>query len=327
MVGRGEQYLAVGIDLGGTNIKAAVVNGNGYILASNQVATLSAGGPDAVVDRMTELVTRVWQQAGLTGMRPDRIGVGVPGTVDAHTGTVIFAPNLGWSHFPLGESLGRRLGSPVWLENDADAAALGEHWVGAGRGMRYLLVITVGTGIGSGLILNGKLFQGSTGRGTEMGHFKVVEDGLPCGCGNKGCLETVSSASALVRMAREALTRGDKTTLSKNSDLDARDILAAARDGDGLARGILRKAAGYLGVALANMALALDLERVIIGGGVAAAGSLILEPVREQVTRLTRPYSKPEVVLGVLGNAAGSIGAAARVIPGSPHFALEGRET
>ncbi|MEW6662273.1 MAG: ROK family protein [Bacillota bacterium] len=297
---------AIGIDLGGTNIKAAAVDGFGQPFCQLRVPTLAEQGVDRVVDQLGTLVNELCNrvQAG----PPAGIGIGVPGTVDRVLGLVILAPNLNWQAVPLQELLAKRYDLGVVLENDAQAAALGEHWAGAGKGVQHMLMVTIGTGIGSGLILHGRLHRGHTGRGPELGHSKLLADpGCCCGCGNTGCLETLSSGSAIVKALTEVRQDTGEKTLNK---LNARAVIQKAAAGDPLAEKAVELAMTSLGTAIANLCLILDLELILVGGGVAEAGEYLMAPLRERITGAMSPYPPPKVGKGALGNWAGAVGAA-----------------
>ncbi|MDN5344988.1 MAG: glucokinase [Clostridia bacterium] len=302
----------LGIDLGGTTIKAGLVDRQGQLLARGQVATGAAEGARAVLGRIIALAGEVAQRQGLARREIEAAGIGVPGWVDVARGLVRLAPNLFWRDFPLQAELAAELGRPVVVDNDAHVAALGEMWQGAGQGYRSLLMVTIGTGIGSGLILDGRVWRGVAGYGAEMGHVKMVRGGLPCHCGGRGCLETLASATAMVRMFREGLAAGRPSSLQDQPGLGAREILAAAARDDSLAREVVDCAASYLGQALANAVLLVGPEAIIIGGGPAGAGEVLLAPIRSYLAAYLGPWQlKPLPVLAArLGNDAGLIGAA-----------------
>ncbi|MGI9951156.1 ROK family glucokinase [Moorellaceae bacterium AZ2] len=302
----------LGIDIGGTSIKGGIVSREGRVLARAQVPTGKEAGVAGILDRIMKLIQALKSQAGPEGLRLAAAGVGVPGSVEVERGLVRLAPNLGWQNVPLREKLQDLMNMPVTIDNDAHVAALGEMWQGAGRGYRDILMITLGTGIGSALILNGVVHRGVFGYGAEMGHLKVIKDGPPCRCGGRGCLETLASATAMVRLARRELERGCPSLLSGRPHLEARDIIEAAVKGDELSREVLNTAAHYLGTALANAALLVGPAVIIIGGGAAQAGEAVLRPIREAFREALGPWQiKPVPVLAAeLGNDAGFIGAA-----------------
>ncbi|WXJ81471.1 Glucokinase [Moorella humiferrea] len=302
----------LGIDLGGTTIKAGLVDLEGQLLVKAQVPTGAGDGAAAVLERIGALADELCRRLGITRKDLKGIGIGVPGSVEGEKGLVRLAPNLFWRDFPLGEELSARLGLPVAVDNDAHVAALGEMWRGAGRGLQSLLMITVGTGIGSALIINGCVWRGFFGYGAEMGHVKMLPDGPLCHCGGRGCLETLASATAMVRRFREYLAAGRISRLQDAPGLGAREILAAAAGGDELCLQVVDEAASFLGRALANAALIVGPEAVIIGGGPVQAGEVFLAPVRSYLTEALGAWQiRPlPVVAAGLRNDAGIIGAA-----------------
>ncbi|WP_418790971.1 ROK family protein [Phosphitispora sp. TUW77] len=306
----------IGIDLGGTNIKGALLDLNGEIIEKKETPTLSDAGPEAVVNRIGGMITELEDLARRTGNRVAGVGIGVPGQPEREKGEVIFAPNLYWRNVPLAKYLYRNTGLPIFLENDANVAALGEHWRGAGRGSVNMVMVTIGTGIGSGIILNGQLYTGASGAAGELGHVVIESDGPQCSCGRRGCLETLTSATAMVRMAREAMDSGIKTVLSKEENLEAKDIIMAARDGDRLALEIAEKSAYYLGIGLGNIINILNPDTIVIGGGVSGAGHLFLDPLCRAARDncLETAGSIVRIAAAQLGNDAGFVGAAKLVL-------------
>ncbi|MDR7555621.1 MAG: ROK family protein [Armatimonadota bacterium] len=305
----------LGVDLGGTKILTAVVDETGQVAARVRAPTPQTG-PAAVVEAIAATAQQALEAAGLPRGAVRAAGVGAPGPADPVTGTVFSPPNLpGWGDVPLADLLRARLEVPVAVENDANAAALGEHWVGAGRGVDDLLYITVGTGIGGGLILRGQLYTGTSGCAGEVGHMVIVPDGPRCACGRQGCLEAVASGPAIARAARAALEAGRPSVLSAVAaeELDAHAVARAAVEGDPLAREVFARAARYLGLAVANLVNLLNPAMVIIGGGVARAGDLLLAPVRRIVDAeaFARPAAAVRIVPAALGADAGALGAVA----------------
>jgi glucokinase len=306
--------VTCGIDIGGTKIAGAVVDGDGAVVDEARVES-PATDPEAIEAAVAELV------AGLAARHPvAAVGVGAAGYIDADRSTVLFAPNIAWRDEPLGAELARLTGLPVIIENDANAAAWGEFRYGAGRDVDDQLMVTVGTGVGGGVIADSRLLRGAYGVAGEIGHLCLVPDGLQCGCGNRGCFEQYGSGSALVRVTREA---------AAGSSLLARDLLdraggdpaaitgplitAAARDGDRFAIEQLGTLGQWLGHGIASLVAVLDPAVIVIGGGVSEAGDLLLDPIRESFTReLTGRGYRPqaEIRRAVLGNQAGVIGAA-----------------
>ncbi|NHC45628.1 ROK family glucokinase [Motilibacter aurantiacus] len=308
--------LTIGVDLGGTKVAAAVVDEDGTIVARTRSETPNTGA-DATVGAILEAVR------GLREQHPqvEAVGVGAPGFIDERRSTVLFLTNLaGWRHRPLRAELEQALGLPVVVENDANVAAWGEAVYGAGRGEEYLVCVTVGTGIGGGIIVGGQLYRGRFGVAAEVGHFRVEPNGRPCGCGNRGCWEQYCSGNALVREARwrAAEDREGASLMLSYGDgspegINGLDITDAARRGDRVAIASFESVGRWLGQGLADLAAILDPGCFVIGGGVSEAGDLLLEPARRTYTevltgRAYRPLA--EIRQATLGNDAGVVGAA-----------------
>lgn len=315
-----DSQLAVGVDVGGTKIAAGVVGTDGQVLTRTRRDTPRQA--EQVAPFVAELVGELWAQASV-GAVP--VGVGAPGIVD-HDGVVRYAPNIrGWTDYPLAEELARLLGMPVTVNNDADVAAWGEYRYGAGRDARSdMLMLTVGTGVGGGLVVGDRLLRGAHGFGAELGHIIVVEGGPRCPCGNRGCLEAVASGTAIGRMAREEVAAAQAPDGSSLSDTPADDITGkavtlAAQAGDEFAVGILARAGFWLGVGIASLVNALDPEVIVVGGGAMEAGELLLGPARiafadRLMGRAHRPL--PPVEPASLADAAGLVGAGLLALEG-----------
>lgn len=308
-------HVYLGIDLGGTKILTALVDDQGRVLDRERMPT-PAGGPESVVAAIVDSVRTVIGRAGIALAAVGGLGVGAPGPMDPATGVVFEPPNLpGWRDVPLAEMLASHLGLLVFVENDANAAALGERWAGAGVGVDDLVYITISTGIGGGLILGGRLYHGVSGTAGEIGHMVIEPGGPRCNCGRVGCLEALASGPAIARDARAAVQSGAPTTLSQlpGEALTAEAVARAAWDGDPVARQIYARAAAALGVGVTNLVNLLNPAMVIIGGGVARAGELIFAPVRRIVREeaFERPGSAVQIVPAALGDDVGAIGAAA----------------
>jgi glucokinase len=267
--------FAIGVDLGGTNMRIAAVDRAGRQLAAIRAATDLKRGRDEILSEICsgvrELARRFAPDYRLVGS-----GVGVPGIIDLESGTVHSAANLpGWDNYPVRQELEKQLRVPVILENDANCAAMGEQWLGAGQGVDDLCMITLGTGVGGGFVVRGRPWHGLMGMAGELGHMTVVPDGAPCGCGSRGCVEQYASASAIKRMALEAITRGEAPALAReaaeNPNFDAQTVFECYRRGDAVARSIFDSAGSALGIALANLINALNLPLHVVGGGVARA--------------------------------------------------------
>jgi glucokinase len=304
--------LAIGVDIGGTKVAAGVVDGDGRVVAETRRPTPNddAGAAlSAVVEAVREL---------LRDNDVEAVGVAAAGYVSADRTTMLFAPNLPWRDVPVRDRVSEGVGLPVVVENDANAAAWAEHRFGAGRGEPDLVCLTVGTGIGAGIVLDGVLYRGRWGVAGEPGHVCVVRDGLPCGCGNHGCLEQYASGTALTRYAREAAAREPARAarlreLAGDGAIEGPHVTAAAREGDPLAVAAFAEAGRWLGRGIADLAAVLDPGVFVVGGGVADAGELLLGPARESFAaslsgRGHRPVA--DVRAAALGNTAGLVGAA-----------------
>lgn len=287
--------LHLGLDLGGTNVKWALVerNGEASVVAQGSAATHAAEGPARVVERLAEVGARA-----LDGAQAESVGIGLPGLFDATHGTATFLPNLlgDWSGVDIVGPVGSALGAPTALLNDARAFAFGELRLGAARGCRTAVFVTLGTGVGGGVAVDGRLHLG-LGTAGELGHQTVIADGPLCTCGNRGCVETLACAGAITAAAGSERVE---------------EVVAKARAGDARASDALERAARYLGLALANTVLVLAPERIVVGGGVVAAGGLLLEPLRDELRARVRvaPVERVDVVPSALGPRAGAIGAA-----------------
>ncbi|QDX91384.1 ROK family glucokinase [Brevibacillus laterosporus] len=308
----------VGVDIGGTTIKLAFLTQNGAILRKWEIPTdTSMNGsniPDDIARELRNQLARMGQD------RNDVLGIGIgaPGPVNIKTGSVDVAVNLGWVSFPLQERLEQATGLPVVVDNDANIAALGEMWKGAGEGARDLICVTLGTGVGGGIISNGAIVRGVNGSAGEIGHIAAIpEGGAPCNCGKTGCLETVASATGIVRMAMvEVHTSYEssslRTYLETGSSLTAKVVFEAAKAGDNLASKVIRELTFHLGIALANLANGTNPQKIVIGGGVSQAGNALIVPLRQQFVRFTFPRVAigAKIVLATLGNDAGVTGGA-----------------
>ena len=306
--------VTIGVDVGGTKIAAGVVDGSGTIIGDARRET-PATSPPEIVAAIAEVVQE------LRGQYPvEAIGVGAAGFVDASRSDVLFAPNLAWRKEPLKRAVEERTSLPTVVENDANAAAWAEFQFGAGRDVDDMILLTIGTGLGGGLVLSGELYRGAFGVGGEVGHLRVVPNGYLCGCGNKGCWEQYASGSALVREARE-FARSNTPQASRLLELaggradqiKGQMVSAAAAEGDVSARELLEDLGRWLGEGIATLAAVLDPAVVVVGGGVSEAGDLLLDSTRSAFGRqLTARGHRPvlEIRRAKLGNEAGIIGAA-----------------
>ena len=327
------KVAAIGADLGGTNIRLALVDAEGGLSEPYRYPTPAKGEAAAVVETLAQGIRVLQHQARAHGIRLAGCGLGVAGLVDGQAGLVYTAPNVaGFQNLPLKKLLEEKVDVPVTLENDANAAAFAEYWLGAGRGVSSLICLTLGTGIGSGIILEGKLLRGASGAAGEAGHMAVEADGERCGCGAQGCLEAYASATAILRDARAALAWGEGTSLrelfgTRPEALTAKDVSDAARAGDPVARGILERAGRYLGVGLASLVNLLNPDLITLAGGLAAAGDLLLQPALAELER--RAFAvllcRTRVELSALADTAGMLGAAGLVLADGGHLWMPGR--
>lgn len=319
----GNDRFVIGVDLGGTNIVVGAVSLDGTRqFGMHSIPTRADLGADAVVDRIVQLTERVATETmAASGAPRDRIlgvGIGAPGPLDRESGLVILTPNLGWTNFPLRDRIATAVKLPATLDNDANCATLGEWWLGAARGAKHVVGLTIGTGIGGGLILDGRLFHGVSDVAGEVGHTTIDANGRRCGCGNYGCLEAYASGPAIAERAREALAGGEPSAMPAAvggdlSRLSAAIVYDAAKQGDRLAQEVVRETARILGIGIANLLNIFNPEVVVLAGGVTQAGAQLFEPMRAEVRR--RAF-KPAVdacriVPGALQGNAGVIGAVA----------------
>ncbi|MCY7412740.1 MAG: ROK family glucokinase [Salinibacterium sp.] len=303
---------AIGIDIGGTKIAGAVVADDGTIIAEERIAT-AAGDSDGIVDAVVEMVERL-----SVGHQIAAAGVAAPGFIDVEQSTVYYAPNISWRNEPLRQRLLDRLAIDVTIDNDANAAGWAEYRFGAGRLVSDMTMLTIGTGVGGAVISQGRLFRGGFGAGAELGHVRVVPDGLPCGCGARGCIEQYGSGRALLRMANEIADVGGiglalAEARSLHGTLSGTVVGELIAGGDPGAVRALQELGHWLGQACASIGAVLDPQRFVFGGGVAVAGELLLAAVREsyRVHVPARGYHpEPEFVIAELVNNAGVVGAA-----------------
>jgi glucokinase len=310
----------IGCDLGGTNLRAAIVDiESGDIWHLTSIPTLAREKHEAVIRRMSDLILNVLQAAGLEKDDIGGIGIGVPGVLDLEKGETLFLPNLPgtWFHIPLADAITRHTGIPTTLLNDVRSITNGEWRFGAGRDVETFAIFAIGTGIGGGLVINSQLHLGLGGTGGELGHTMIDFNGPVCGCGNNGCLETYASGSAIAAMGMKAVSQGLTTKIAELCDYDLNRITPkliadAAQAGDEIAKDIYEKAGFYIGIAAANVCTAIGPNRIIIGGGVAKAGALLLDPIRRTVRERVHvmPVEQVEIVPAQLGDNAGIIGVA-----------------
>jgi glucokinase len=310
----------IGIDLGGTNLRAAIADTDtGQIYQQHKRPTRAAEGQEAVIQRIVQLIRELCDESRVSARLIKGIGIGVPGTPDIETGVIQFLPNLPgkWLNVPLQAIIEQQVQLPVALINDVRAITLGEWTFGAGRGAETVVCLAIGTGIGGGVVVNGQFHLGIGGTAGEFGHQVVEVNGLPCGCGGRGCLELYASGPAMAAMGVKEVMHGHTTRIGELVDQDLNRITAeviaqAAREGDPIARGIIQRVGMYLGIAVGNILGVISPQRVIFGGGVSRAGDLLLKPIVQTVTERVHviPVEKVEFVLAELGINGGLIGAA-----------------
>ncbi|HEM3697209.1 TPA: ROK family glucokinase [Streptococcus suis] len=313
----------IGIDLGGTSVKLAILTTEGEIQEKWSIKTNILDDGSHIVPDIIESIQHRFETHGLT--KDDFLGVGMgsPGVVDSEAGTVIGAYNLNWKTLQLvKEQFESALGLPFFIDNDANVAALGEQWVGAGNNNPNVVFMTLGTGVGGGVIAAGNLIRGVKGAGGELGHITVdFDEPFACTCGKKGCLETVASATGIVNLSRRYADQyaGDaklKQMIDDGQDVTAKDVFDLAKEGDDLALIVYRHFSEYLGVACANIAAVLNPAYIVLGGGVSAAGEFLLDGVRKVFAENSFPQIKEstQIVLATRGNDAGVLGAASLVL-------------
>jgi glucokinase len=312
------ERLYAGIDIGGTNIKYGLVDQNGKVLFKEQRPTIVDKGPEPLLHLVANIGEKLLLHAAEEDCEVPWLGVGTPGSVDFKTGQVIgMAPNIpGWKGAAVGEFLRERLNVPVWVDNDVNAVALAEYRFGAGVGYNSVVCVAVGTGVGGGIILNGKLWRGSTSAAGEIGHMPIDPNGPVCGCGNKGCVESFCASAAIIERCRAKLDHNmtpvfEEIMSGDPGDLNVRKIFAAAKKRDSVALEVIEETARYLAIGLAGVVNLLNPEVVIVGGGVADGGAGFVEVVSQELRRRVCDSAKDKlrIVKAALGNTAGFIGA------------------
>ncbi len=318
---RSDQRPVLAVDLGGTKIIAAAVVPDGKVVSRSYCLTLAAEGPKAVTGRLLSAVSETLVRAKLKNSELAGVGIAAAGIIDAKKGVITTSPNLpGWHDVPLRDVIAERLGLVTYLVNDASAAALGEHRFGAGKRLDNLIYLTVSTGIGGGIIIDGRLYTGTDGCAGEIGHMTIEAHGPQCHCGNLGCLEALASGWAVAKEAIRRVSQGERSSIielvgGRLESITAEMVSLAARQGDQLACDIVAKAGNYLGVGLANLVNIFNPELIVIGGGLSKMGDMLLKParkvVKERAFRL--PAQTVRIVRASLGSNAEMMGAAAYV--------------
>lgn len=311
-----EKYR-IGVDIGGTNVKIALVDKKGGISFPKTVPTRAEMGYEYTISNIIQSIKDLMTEAKITASDLEGIGFGFPGQIDCDNGIVRILPNIpGWIEVPIAEIMQKEFNVPVKVDNDVRCAALAERSYGAGSGCKNLICITVGTGIGSGLIINGKIVRGSSNAAGEIGHIKLsLGEGPICGCGDTGCFEAYASGPSIVAMAKEYIAGGKSTKYREIAGsieaITPAVICQAAKEGDVVAKRIFSTMGEYLGIGLSGVVNLLNPEKIVVGGGVADAGDLLLEPLRKTLKERAMPIqgAAVEVVPAQLGNTAGIIGA------------------
>ncbi len=308
----------IGIDLGGTNIKAGIVDENYKIVAAASVKTNLPRPAEGIVDGICEAVDIALKKADIKLDDIAAVGIGTPGSANRETGEVLYSNNLGFKNTPLGDMLKQRLGKNIYVENDANAAAFGEYLAGGGKGYENVVVITLGTGVGGGVIIDGKIYTGFNFCGAELGHTVIEYNGRPCTCGRKGCFEAYSSATALITATKKAMEENKSSRLweiagGEIENVDGKTAFDGMRAGDETAIGVVKEYIDYLGCGLTNMANIFQPQILLIGGGICKEGENLTKPLQEIIAKECYCIDEkllPKLDICKLGNDAGIIGAA-----------------
>ncbi len=303
--------VVIGVDLGGTNLRTALLSPDGDVLDKHKEATRASAGWKQVIARLVENIQLQRASATRKGLTVAGVGVGAPGVIQMDKGIVVKSPNFpDWNNLPLKEELEKALRVPVFIENDANAAALGEQWRGAGRGINSMILLTLGTGVGGGIVLNNLIWQGADGMAGEIGHMTVIPEGRQCGCGNTGCLEMYASARGIVQSYRDALGIKDE---GKAPEITSEQVYLAAREGEAAAQRVMKDMGRMLGIGIANLINIFNPQMIVIGGGVKDAWELFIGATHEEIMRraFRVPAERTEIVPSLLGDDAGMVGAAA----------------
>ncbi len=312
------EKLILGIDLGGTKILTSLVNSEGQILSRDHSVTPAAKGPESVIQAVVASAERALKGAPVSIEQVSAVGVGAPGLADTEAGILFTSPNLpGWKDVPLRDIIQEKLKKKAFLINDGSAAALGEHYFGAAKGVNHFIYVTISTGIGAGIVSDGKALKGFKGMAGEVGHMTIADEGPLCHCGNRGCWETLASGTALAKVARTRIETGADTTIlnfaeGKIDRVTAQAVQAAAEEGDPLANELILKSAYYLGVGVANLINIFNPELIVIGGGLSNMGPRLFQPAHKVVQEraFNRAYRTVRFVKAALGRNSGVLGAA-----------------
>lgn len=309
-----DKKYVVGVDLGGTKIYTALVDLDGNMINEITVKTEAHKGDKAVLEKLISTIDTVLEGIDINEVKA--IGVGSPGPLDIKKGLIVYTPNLPFKNFNIVKPIKEKYNIPTYLDNDANAATLGEFMFGAGKGSTNMVYVTVSTGIGGGAIINGSLFRGSTANALEIGHTTVMKGGPRCGCGNTGCAEAVASGTAIMKRGREAVESKVETSLKDYDEVTAKEVFIEAKKGDKVSQDILNDALSYLGITIANIANSFDPDKIVMGGGVSQAGNIVFEKIDYEMERrcLKIIYDNCKIEKAVLGSKAGVLGAAALAI-------------
>ncbi len=303
----------IGVDLGGTNIAVGLVEKDGRLLLKKSVKTNSEKGFDFIMRTIAETILSMLQENDILLDEVEGIGIGSPGCIDSRNGVVIYSNNIKMENSPMAKTLHCYLDKPVFISNDANCAALGESVAGAAKGLSDVVLITLGTGIGSGVILNNRIFDGSNGTAPELGHTAIKVGGEKCSCGRKGCWETYASATSLIRQIKDEILHHPDSIMSKAAEIDGKIAFDAAKQGDLVGETVVKKYLTYVAEGIVNAVNIFRPEVVLIGGGISHAGDYILEPIQRHVNEQSfgcKHVKPPRIKLASLGNDAGIIGAA-----------------
>jgi len=305
--------VVIGVDLGGTNTRTALVGRDGNLLDKQSVETLAAEGHEKVIAKLIGNIERQRANAGRHGRAVAAVGVGAPGVIHEQTGVVVKSPNFpDWNNLPLKRTLEESLRLPVFVENDANAAALGEQWRGAAMDVGSMIFLTLGTGVGGGIVLDGRIWHGADGMAGEVGHMTIVPEGRTCGCGNTGCLEMYASSRGIVMTYKE-MAAAQGTVSAERQQITSAQVYQAAREGDARALRAMQEMGRSLGIGIANLINIFNPEMVVIGGRVKDAWDLFIDASRGEIRKraFEYPADRTKIVPSVLGDDAGMVGAAA----------------
>lgn len=306
------KYYA-GLDLGGTFIKCGIVDGEGKLIIKDKIPT---GSERPYTEIAADMANLVLDLSAKVNVKFEAVGVGSPGTVDSENGVIVYSNNIKWENVPLGETIKKIIGLPVYITNDANAAALGESWTGAGKNFNTIVFVTLGTGVGGGIVLDGKLYEGGHSAGAEIGHMLVEMNGELCTCGRRGCLEAYASATALIKQTQQAMKR-DRGSVMWNlcgdiNKVDGRTAFDGMREGDKTAAKVVGNYINYLAEGIINLCNIFRPDAILLGGGICAEGDTLIKPLQSKVDNTVfggTKYAPVEILTASLGNDAGIFGA------------------